>query len=219
MAAQSSASTDAIHPRRFMGQNFHLLWLDTGIDPLNADCQDKLAQLRCIVNDVNLFTQRDQCIDFLTEVDSKKAFLLVEGAVGQRIVPLIHDIPQLDRVYFICRKASKYEHWVEEWVKVKGVHTEMTSICAALQHAVQRCDENATPVSFLSLDELTSGVNLNQLEPSFMYTQLFKEILLEMNYDDQSKKNFTAWCRNDDLGSPINITRFENEYQAKLAIW
>ena len=52
-----------------------------------------------------------------------------------------------------------------------------------------------------------------------MYTKLFKEILLEMSYNEQSTKNFTAWCRKGDYGSPLNITRFENEYEPNLAIW
>ena len=75
MAAQPVASFDALHAKRRLGQNFHLLWLDAGADHSNEDCQGKLTQLRCIVNDVNLFTKRDECIDFLTEVHDKKAFL------------------------------------------------------------------------------------------------------------------------------------------------
>ncbi|CAF1510801.1 unnamed protein product [Adineta steineri] len=61
--------------------------------------------------------------------------------------------------------------------------------------------------------------NLNQLEPSFMYTQLFKEILLDVKHDEQALKQFTAYCRNDNSVSPINIDRFEKEYHAQLAIW
>ena len=115
--------------------------------------------------------------------------------------------------------TTRYEQWTKAWVKVQGVHTEMTSLCKVLQHATKQCDENAIAVSFLPLGEGNSNVNLNQLEPSFMYTQIFKEILLKMDYDRQSIKNFTAWCRNGDYGSPLNITRFETEYHAKLAIW
>ena len=108
MAAQKPViSSDTIEPRRRMIQNFHFLWLDTDIDQSNKDYQDKLAQLRCIVNDVNLFTQVDECIDFLTEVDDKKAFLLVEGPIGRRVVPLIHDISQLDTIYFLCRNNDQ----------------------------------------------------------------------------------------------------------------
>ena len=189
------------------------------MDQSNEHFQGKLVQLRCIVNDVNLFTQRDECIDFLTEVDDKKAFLLVEGALGRRITPLIHDIPQLDSIYFISRNPSRYEQWIKEWVKVKGVHAEITSICQALQHAAKHCDENETVISFLSLNDETSSKNLNQLEPTFMYTQIFKEILLKMDYDEQSIKNFTTYCRNGDNGSPVNINRFETKYHAESAIW
>jgi hypothetical protein len=45
------------------------------------------------------------------------------------------------------------------------------------------------PVSFVKVD---NGV-VNQIEPSFMYTQIFKEILLEMIYDEQSLKNLVLY--------------------------
>ena len=220
MAEQTSVvSSDTMYPSLRMIQNFHLLWLDPDIDLSNEDYQHNLVQLRRIVNNVNLFTQRDECIDFLTEVDDKKAFLLVGDAISQQVVPLIHDIPQLETIYLLCHNTSEYEQWAKAWVKVKCVRTNIASICKALKYAAKQCDENAIAVSFLSLDEWTSSVNLNQLEPSFMYTILLKEILLNMDYNEQSIKNFITYCRNGDLGSSVNITRFENGYQAKLAIW
>jgi tetratricopeptide (TPR) repeat protein len=51
-----------------------------------------------------------------------------------------------------------------------------------------------------------------------MYTQIFKEILLEMNHNQQSIKDFTAFCWNGNYGSLTNINRFEKEYNAQLAI-
>ena len=52
-----------------------------------------------------------------------------------------------------------------------------------------------------------------------MYTQLFKETLLEIEYTEQSMNDFIAYCRNGKYGSPTNITRFENDYNANSAIW
>ncbi len=66
-----------------------------------------MIQLRSIVNDVKIFTQLDECINFLTEVNDQKAFLILEGTLGQQIVPLIHDIPQLDAVYIFCHNKSR----------------------------------------------------------------------------------------------------------------
>jgi hypothetical protein len=38
--------------------------------------------------------------------------------------------------------------------------------------------------------------NLNQLEPSFMYIQIFKEILLEMEHDEKSITDLAIYCLN-----------------------
>jgi tetratricopeptide (TPR) repeat protein len=215
----TTASSNTTHPKQRIVQNFVLIWIDTEIDQSNKDCQSKLVQLRNVVNEVHIFTHRDECIDFLTELDYMKIFLIIEGNLSQQILPLIHEIPQLDAVYIFCNNKSGHEQWAKTWMKVKGIHTEIASICESLNQAVKQFNQDSIAVSFVSVSEDASNQNLNELEPSFMYTQLLKEILLEMEYDHQSIKDFTAYCRKNDYGSTTNITRFENDYNANLAIW
>jgi tetratricopeptide (TPR) repeat protein len=212
-------SSDTEHHKRRHFQNFLVIWLDAAIDQTNEDCQNTLVQLRIIVGYVHMFTQRDECVDFLTGIADNRAFLVVEGVLGKEILPLIHDIPQLHSIYILCRNKTKYEEWAKTWVKIKGIHTEITPLCESVQHVVKQSNRDSIAVSFLAADEGTSSVNLNQLEPSFMYTQIFKEILMAMDYDEQSIKKFTIYCRNGDCGSPSIINQFENEYQAKSAVW
>jgi tetratricopeptide (TPR) repeat protein len=52
-----------------------------------------------------------------------------------------------------------------------------------------------------------------------MYTQIFKDILLKMKYDDKSIREFITFCRNNNFGSLKNIELFEREYHNKSAIW
>ena len=191
----TTASSDVTSPRQRIIQNFLLIWIDAGIDQSNKDCQNTLTQLQNVVNDVNIFTQPDECIDFLTEVDDMKAFLIVAGTLGQQILPLIHDIPQLDGVYIFCSNKSSHEQWAKTWIKVKGIHTEITPICESLQHAVKQYNQDSIAVSFVTMEEGASSQNLDQLEPSFMYTQIFKEILLEMEHNEQSINDFITYCR------------------------
>ncbi len=115
----TTASSQAIHPRQRFAQNFLLIWVGASIDQSKKDCQTTVAQLRSVVNDINIFNKPDESVDFLTEIDDMKAFLIAEGTLGKQIVPLIHDIPQLDGVYIFCGNKSGHEQWATEWVKIK----------------------------------------------------------------------------------------------------
>ena len=215
----TTASSDIIYLRQRISKNFLLIWVDASIDQSNEDCQNTLLQLQSVADDVHIFTQRDECVDFLTEFDSIRIFLIMASTLGQQILPLIHDIPQLDGVYIFDSNKSIHQQWAKTWVKVKGIHTEIAPICESLQQTVKQLNQDSIAISFVTLEEAASNQNLDQLEPSFMYTQLFKEILLKMEYTEQSIKYFTDYCRSGNFGSPTNITQFEKDYKANLAIW
>jgi hypothetical protein len=196
-------------------QNFTLLCLDSNIDERDADFKNSLTQLRRIVNTIDTFTNPDQCMSFLTQIKNEKAFMLVSGALSQLIVPLIHDITQLDSIYVFCENVSKYEQWTVEWTKVKGVYTQIEAICDALKRDTQQCDRDSILISVTSKD-------LDRLEPSFMYTQLLKEILLSMEYDNNAKTNLVEFCREQFRDNPHElqiIDEFERDYHAHTPIW
>ncbi|CAF4122903.1 unnamed protein product [Rotaria sp. Silwood2] len=216
---KSTTWSDTVHVRRRMVQSFLLIWADANIDQSNTCYQNTLAQLRSVVNEVNIFTQPDDCVEFLMNFGGMKAFLILEESLGEQIVPRIHDIPQLDTIYIFGVGKPRDEQWTKEWVKVKGVYTAIAPICECLQQDVKQYNQDSIAVSFVTVNEETSKQNVNQLEASFMYTQLLKEILLGMQYNEKSVKDFINFCSNGDYGSPNNITRFEKEYNAKLAIW
>ncbi|CAF4992215.1 unnamed protein product [Rotaria sp. Silwood1] len=66
---------------------------------------------------------------------------------------------------------SKYEQWAtEKWPKVRGVFTDIDSICDSLRQAARECDDDDMKIT-------------GQIEPSFMYSMLFKEIVLEIHFD------------------------------------
>jgi tetratricopeptide (TPR) repeat protein len=215
------ASSHSIHPRQRMAHNYLLIWIDASIDDSKQDCQNTLAQLRSVVNDVKIFTQRDEGIDFLTEVEDMKAFLILEGTLGSQIVQLIHDIPQLDTVYIFCDNKSPHEQWTTEWAKIKGVHTQIETICEALQLAVKHCNQDTIAVSFVTVGEGVSNASLNQLEPTFMYTQIFKEILLQMEHGEKSFEDFILFWRKHSSSNTATsnvITEFERDYCPKSSI-
>src|SRR4051794_16366073 len=97
-----SATTDAptkhtsLTPSRLpytrMVQNFLVVWLDGNIDENNDDYQNTITKLRKVSNTVNTFTNVDECISFITNIKTQKAYMISSGALGQTAVPIVHDM-------------------------------------------------------------------------------------------------------------------------------
>jgi tetratricopeptide (TPR) repeat protein len=221
-ASTTIASSTTTHTRQRVVENFLLIWVDANIDQLKKDCQNTSAQLRNIVNDVNICTEPEQCIQFLNDIQNEKAFIIVSGSLGQHLVPNIHAMSQVDTIYVYCGIKSRHEEWAKNWIKIKGVHTEIKSICEALQLAAKQCNEDSTAVSFMPVGEGMSNQNLNQLDASFMYTQIFKEILLDMKHDPQAIQDLANYCRNlykKNTGELNIINEFVQAYRPVSSIW
>ncbi|CAF4240442.1 unnamed protein product, partial [Adineta steineri] len=175
--------SNAIRQRRRMVRNYSLLCLDECMDEANQEYQNILTQLKTNTDNVNIFKQRDECIDFLTDAEENiKSFLVLENTMAQHILPLMNDIPQLHSVYIFSDIKSQYQEWTTKWPKIRSVHTNIDDLCKVLQLHIKKCNQDSIAMSFITANEMISPYNLNQLEPTFMYTQIFKEIILDMEH-------------------------------------
>ncbi|CAF4700827.1 unnamed protein product, partial [Rotaria sp. Silwood2] len=77
-------------------------------------------------------------------------------------------------------------------------------------------------VSIISTSESGSSKDLNQLEPSFMYTQIFKEILLDMEHGQQAVQDLVTFCQEQYHNNKKElklINEFRRTYEPSTAIW
>ncbi|CAF4002285.1 unnamed protein product [Adineta steineri] len=198
-------------------QNVLLIWLDSTIDETNDDCKNTIKQLRRAINDTNIFTDGDQCLEFIKTIVDKKACMIISGSLGEHIVPRVHNMSQVDLIFIFCDNEKHHEQWIKEWPKIKGIFTEITSICQALKEAAHQCEQNAIPMSFVRSDKKS-----DQLDPSFMYTVLIKEILLTIEFEQKHIKDYIDYCRGvfvDNEEETVNIKRFEDEYHDKKPVY
>ena len=218
----STTTSDISHTRQRRMQNYLLIWVDANIDQANRDCQDTLTQLRNVVNDVNICTEPNQCIQCLNDIGKQKAFIIVSGSLGQYLVPHIHAMPQVDAIYIFCRNKSQHEAWTKNWAKIKGIYTDIEPIYKALQFAVKQYNEDSIAMSFVSANLGAYSENVNQLDPTFMYTQIFKEVLLDMQHSEQANKDLAFYCRQfytNNVKELMAINEFEHDYTSKASIW
>ncbi|CAM4982860.1 unnamed protein product [Rotaria socialis] len=209
-------------PRRIV-QNFLLVWLDANIDEKKEDFQKLLTELRKIFVTVEPFTDVDQCVDYLTSIDDQKIYLITSPLLGQTTVSLIHDIAQLDTIFFFCSNKDEHKFWAKEWAKVRVIHDSIESICMQLTKATQSCDHDAIPMSFISMRQISEAAsteqNLDQLPPSYMYSVIFKDIILEIDHDDNKSVNaLVNFCREQNI-SEIQINLLQSNYHEKSPIW
>jgi tetratricopeptide (TPR) repeat protein len=204
-------------------QYFRLVWLDSSIDGVhNNDCINTITKLGQVVKTGKKFTDIDECVDFITDIEDEKIFMITSGELGQKAIPIIHDMAQIDRIYIFCKNKALHEQWTQVWPKVRGVFTDITPICEAFKKAAQDCDHNAVSISFIKTTDGALNQNLDILDQSFMYTQILKEILLTIDFDQSHINEFLMHCRKQFGGNTIlleNIDNIEKQYRDYQPIW
>ncbi|CAF1418319.1 unnamed protein product [Adineta steineri] len=214
-----TSSIDCRRSRRYIAQDYLLIWLHNDTNETNEEYQNTLKHLRNLVDTIDIFTNPDECVNFFTEFNDMKTFLIINDTISEQIIPLIHDLPQLDQIYIFSRTTLLSSEWIGKWTKIKGISAEMTSLCATLKLMIRQHNQDSIATSVISLNEINPNKNLNELESTFMYSQIFKNILLKMNYNDNSIDEFVQFCQKNKFGSPKNIDLFEKEYHNRSSIW
>jgi len=225
-AEQASAHSKGADSRRRINaqtvQNVLLIWLDNNIDDNSTDSRNTITQLQRVVNDINTFTDGEECIEFLDTITDNKACMIISGLLGKHIVPRVHNMFQVDSIFIFCGDEEHHKQWVKDWSKIKGVFTEVSPICEALKKAAQQCEQNAMPISFVATGGGASNENLNQPNPTFMYTQILKEILLSIEFEKKHIKEFIKYCRAvfvKNEGELKNVNKLKKKYHDKTPIW
>ena len=214
-----SESAQRFDPK--MAQNILLIWLDSNIDQANTDCQHTLIHLKRVINTIHTFTNIDDCVQFLQKNQYDKICMIVSGSLGKQIIPHVHHMSYIAIIFIFCGNTQSNEQWVQDWPKIKGVHTDIKSICYTLQQFVKDCEHNGIGFSLVESDDISK--NLNQLDPMFICTWILKDILFDIEFESEHFLGLIKYCREilekDNKNELQNIAIFEQEYTKKTPIW
>ncbi|CAF3361091.1 unnamed protein product [Rotaria sp. Silwood1] len=192
-------------------KSFTFVWCDASIGNENKLDDDKntIMQLARIVNQnrqlVHTFNDLSACQEFITDVDN--VCLIISGAMGQELVPLIHNLDQIHSIYIFCFNREKHLAWSSPYRKVRGVFNNIIDICESLKSYV-------STQSLIDYDRIEFDVVSNEANPlspndehlCLVYSKLNKIILFNMDSSDHGKQDMINYCRN----------QFKTEYQTEL---
>ncbi|CAF2713578.1 unnamed protein product [Rotaria sp. Silwood2] len=205
-------------------RDFLVIWLDT-----NACASDDHAKsceyYRAIVHSMEIFSDPDACIDFVTDRDDsdERVFLILSESFSENIVPFIHTIPQLHSIYIHGSDGSKKLSWTNEYEKVRGqIWNNLLSIGEQLKKDTNQCRNEFVAISFVSQSEIAAG---NRQDPSFMYTQLLKEILLkeyQNDLEEEAQCQMINFWRTSNMNNETELqiaNEFDQEFIAEYSVF
>lgn len=199
-----------------------MLWVDATIDEQEEGCQQTLEALRTITNNLYLFCENNGATKFLKDSCKDGAIVVSSGALGSSLVPRIHAMEQVESIYIFCGSPERHEPWAREWPKVKGVYNTIMPICQSIRQSMEQVDNEDGCISFLKELNDGSNVNLAQLEPSFMYTKLFKNVLINMDRSQMSHEDLVRYCNQkyrENVEQSEIVKEFDRDYQPQLVIY
>ncbi len=168
-----------------------------------------------ITNTIKIFHDVNQCINYVRDVEKENIILVISDSFIQEVVSQIHDLHQLDSIYAVTKEHST------SYAKLKGIFPNIDSLCQHLRQDIQVSEESTTPITIISSNAAISD-DLNTLDPSFMYSQLLKEILFELRYDNQARQRFIQFCREQYAANTQElgiINQFEHDYENHTPAW
>jgi tetratricopeptide (TPR) repeat protein len=203
------------HFRSDAPSNLTLVWLGTYID----ETGDNTRNLWSIFDSIQTFTDVNRCVDFITEIIDGKVFIIIYSELSQSLVPLIVECIQIHAIYVLFSSLVTNEQWLTHHRKVKGMFMNSEALCDAMTRDIRHFHCNIIPANIIKSSSIT---NHDELDPSFMYSQLLKEILLDKPDDNQAKQEFVDFCRRYYATNNAQIKlvdEFEEQYEHSSSIW
>ncbi|UJR08326.1 hypothetical protein I4U23_012597 [Adineta vaga] len=148
--------------------------------------------------------------------------MIISHAAYQNIIALIHDIAVISSILIWCRDQKRDEEWTKQWYKIKDVTMDISSICNCLKQ-IAPYKPDGVPISFVPTNEDNMfDKSFCRLDPIFIYTQILKEILLTITFEQYQIKRFIDFCCSSFSDDDTRIATFkqiEENYHTRTPIW
>ncbi|CAF3370240.1 unnamed protein product [Rotaria socialis] len=187
-------------------ENFVLMWLDA------TQNQNELSVFRSICNEINLFSSIDMCLAAIASVKNEIVFVIVSGTLGQQFVSLLRSYQQIDSVYIFCSNKQKHQQWSSKFPIIKGVFTDLKSIYTQILSDKKRVGQSLIGFNLIRSRNTVDSKNVQEVE--FMYAQLIKDALLQLQDTDVTDMIACSRAQYEGNTAELNlIHEFQRNYK------
>ncbi|CAF4412546.1 unnamed protein product [Didymodactylos carnosus] len=199
-----------------------LIWFDNTID-LNDKAIRRSTQIYREINDYILFyTEQTKCINYIESIKNEKIFFVVFVLCAKDLISKIHSLKQIHSIFVYCTENKQnYEYLLTDYTKVLGIFKDQQALVKSIKSNL-RLVQKQSSIFNLYDQQQKSFRNLTKESSSFLWFQLFKEIVQKMSRTENAKKEMLEKCRAYYYGNKkelTNIDGFELTYVSNEAIF
>ena len=130
---------------------------------------------------------------------------------------------QIHFIFIFCDNRKYHEGWIiKDWSEIKDIFTEIGSLYETLKQTTKQCEQNAISINIVGDAVDDTEKSGNRLDSSFIYTQIMKEILLNINFAQKHLDEFIQHCQKllSDNGKQLEyVDELARKYRQHTPIW
>ena len=195
-----------------------IVWLDD-----NEHTEDSIpTELDRATSALRIFSDAERGKDYIRQAVNENILLVMSSSFFPSMVSQVHDLSQLKSIYVVGTSSpSVLDEHHSVYTKVRGYFQDIAALGEYLTQDIRMTEAVTTPMSIVS-SNTTLPESLDTLDPSFMYSQLLKEILFEFNDDEEARRRFVEFSREHyaaDRRQLNVVNEFEHHYRDHSPAW
>ena len=206
-------------------KKLELIWFDQSlVGNLSEQTRQCLNELKDVINPIHSFIEEHHFLDFISKYRHRHFILLASGSLGQKVVPKIHSYGQIESILIFCGNVERNRAWAKSWPKICEVSDKIKPIRDFLNRVVQQNDNNAMEFSMIcrTMKNNESIDGDDDYHPSFIYTNILKEIIFSLNYTKRDQDRFVQHAKSKCRKNPQDlekIAEFDESYDDQNPIY
>ncbi|CAF1485112.1 unnamed protein product, partial [Rotaria sordida] len=163
---------------------------------------------------------QQSCADYIVSRSKHEIIFLITsltGAIGT--LPIINNLRQLDSVFIYTNEEEEEEEvkmFLNEYSKIIGIFSQQTDLYQCIEENIDLALKQVESFQFYEQRQKSTR-ELTKESGSFLWLRLFKDIVLKLPHDEQSKQEMIEKLkeiyRNNNCQLKL-IENFKNEYKS-----
>jgi hypothetical protein len=197
-----------------------VVWIDRRFEDELSHQSIPIVALQNLGESIKTVADNDAFVNFITDMEHEYIVAVISDELCEMLVSVIHDFKQIISIYvFYQDDQMKNNELQKNFYKVHSVLNDSSTIIDSLRRETRIIEHNLEEISIL---DYSGELDVNRLDPTFMYLQIFKELILEIDYNDNTKQEFAEYCHSyciDNRASLSIVDEIRRNYKEHSPIW